>query len=58
MSVVLLTLLHSERPKLYAILAFPSAIGLSDGQGAVRQAILYAGRFCSVLPIKIFCDTH
>ena len=23
-----LTLLHSERPKLYAILAFPSAIGL------------------------------
>ena len=25
-----LTLLHSERPKLYAILAFLSAIGLSD----------------------------
>ena len=24
------TLLHSERPKLYAILAFQSAIGLTD----------------------------
>ena len=23
-----LTLLHSERPKLYAILVFPSAVGL------------------------------
>ena len=27
-----LTLLHSERPKLYAILAFPSAIGLKTSQ--------------------------
>ena len=26
-----LTLLHSERPKLYAILAFLSAIGLREG---------------------------
>ena len=28
-----LTLLHSERPKLYAILAFLSAIGLSNNIG-------------------------
>ena len=27
-----LTLLHSERPKLYAILAFVSVIGLSSGR--------------------------
>ena len=27
---VLLTLLHSERPKLYAILAFLSAVGLRE----------------------------
>ena len=28
--ISLLTLLHSERPKLYAILAFLSAIGLKE----------------------------
>ena len=28
--VLLLTLLHSERPKLYTILAFLSAVGLND----------------------------
>ena len=31
-----LTLLHSGRPKLYAILAFLSAIGLSKGYVGVR----------------------
>ena len=30
--IVCLTLLHSKRPKLYAILAFPGAIGLSYQQ--------------------------
>ena len=28
---LVLTLLHSERPKLYAILAFLSAVGLNTG---------------------------
>ena len=28
----IITLLHSERPKLYAILAFLSARGLKEGQ--------------------------
>ena len=47
-----LTLLHSERPKLYAILASLSVIGIDfyhsffscDGQGTVRQAILWVDR--------------
>ena len=30
-SIASITLLHSERPKLYTILAFQSAIGLSLG---------------------------
>ena len=34
----LLTLLHSERPKLYAILAFLSAIGLNHNPTALRKA--------------------
>ena len=33
-----LTLLHSERPKLYAILAFLSAIGLSNNIGLKEMA--------------------
>ena len=34
MCYTLLTLLHSERPKLYTILAFLSAIGLSEPNGS------------------------
>ena len=34
-----LTLLHSEKPKLYAILAFLSAIGLSFGASLGRLPI-------------------
>ena len=49
-----LTLLHSEIPKLYTILAFLSAVGLKfyskvflcDGQGAVMGAILHVDRSC------------
>ena len=33
LSIVRLTLLHSERPRLYVILAFLSAIGLSFTSG-------------------------
>ena len=44
-----LILLHSERLKLYSILAFLSAIELKFGKGAVRWAILYADRSCYLL---------
>ena len=53
-----LTLLHPERPKLYAILACLSAIGLRSGQGwtlLVQQGLtktglgLVEGDFCKVI---------
>ena len=37
---IFLTLLHSERPKLYAILAFLSAIGLRNFQDVVIPSYL------------------
>ena len=52
----LLTLLHSEWPKLCRVLAILSAKGLKfrlkflyDGQDAVRRAILYADWSCCLL---------
>ena len=36
LSVFLLTLLHSERPKLYTILAFLSAIGLINAAFIIK----------------------
>ena len=39
LSYIYLTLLHSERPKLYAILAFLSAIGLKSVITPIRPAI-------------------
>ena len=38
----LLTLLHSERPKLYTILAFLSAIGLSHRAHKIKCANIFA----------------
>ena len=39
-----LTVFHSERPKLYTILAFLSAIGLIDGQ--VNFTVVRKARHC------------
>ena len=41
----ILTILHSERPKLYAILAFLSAIGLTEEQACDNVRIMQAGLF-------------
>ena len=45
---LVLTLMHSERPKLHRVLAFLSAKGLSYGEGTAKLAILYMDRFLFV----------
>ena len=46
-----LTLLHSERPKLHTILAFLSAIGLNNGTNKVKRQIIY---FTNSLRLRVF----
>ena len=69
---LLLTLLHSERPKLYAILAFLSAIGLRERTCSIErehilsfqhsflgQGITYKGSKCvKVFPLKKCHPNH
>ena len=47
------TLLHSERPKLYTILAFLSATGLIAGRARWIDDVWFYGPFHSVLVISI-----
>ena len=49
---LVLTLMHTERPKLHRVLAFLSAKGLSYGEGTAKLAILYIDRFVFVPILK------
>ena len=48
-----LTLLHSERPKLHTILAFLSATGLKEYRKAIVQPYINVN---SILNIKLFAS--
>ena len=49
--IIVLYLLHSERPKLYAILAFLSAVGLIPSVEIIKSSFVFYDNFSGVISI-------